>query len=836
MAGAHERPKGPRKQQFDARSYTQRLVVPRDADPREEARRAAERKAQDDAGRVPLAPDAPKAVRQGARRTLYETGTGNARRPRRKKKQGLPGPLRFMVLLLGLVLAVGAAFGVYKLLGRVTGSSRAAASAAAPAGAVKGMFVSFADALGAEAPADQDALLDKAHADAAKAKVLGLNALFIQVESEQGALCRVRGWAVADALSGGFWEDLFHKKDALSAYCQAAGEEGLALYAVLDGARWQGGHPDEAKPVARLYKQYPVAGVYVRQAGDTAGAGRYAPLTDFAAGTPEQDPARLLRLVNAGGGQAAGQFFVDTVTAGNAPGAVFEGGALADAESLGLMASALEPVGQTTLLGFSPQQTLAVSYPADGAWTTASVIYLMGTSAAGVPVTINGEAVEAVAAGGSWAKLVELPQIGGNLFTIAQGGSTVNLTVERRAPAGSSGGLTHDGTVEVPAGTSVRLPNLITSLLYDPSNDDKISETARSGAVGLVTACAETVRSGKTTWAYQLSSGDWVLASNTEALGTGQPRANFTGAAAQAVTSLDAAAPGVAATDAQPDGRTEVLSFAGSGTPLAYTNQYAQQNALSLKFYETDFAADFAMTGSSLVKRWEVKPFENGAELVLYFEKPLWGHLVQYADGATRVVLKGAPARGQDPARPLAGVSVLLDAGHGETDSGAQGVAGASGPLEKDLNLADALAAQARLEQLGAKVHMIRTDDTFLSLEQRNDAISRWMPDFFIAVHHNSMAMTVDSTATTGTECYYFYDTGAPLAQTLVETVTGATGRAARGAKWGYYYVTRNTLCPAVLLEVGFVVNPTEYEELAAERTLWATGDAIARSVLACVP
>ena len=94
-------------------------------------------------------------------RDRYETGTGNARRPRRKKKQGLPGPLRFMVLLLGLVLAVGAAFGVYKLLGRVTGSSRAAASAAAPAGAVKGMFVSFADALGAEAPADQDALLDK---------------------------------------------------------------------------------------------------------------------------------------------------------------------------------------------------------------------------------------------------------------------------------------------------------------------------------------------------------------------------------------------------------------------------------------------------------------------------------------------------------------------------------------------------------------------------------------------------------------------------------------------------------------------------------------------------
>lgn len=832
MAGAHERPKGPRKQRFDARSYTQRLVVPRDADPREEARRAAERQAQDYAERIPLSPDAPKAVRRGARRTLYETGTGNARRPRRKKKQGLPGPLRFLVLALGLVLAVGAAFGVYRLLGQVTGG-RTAASAAAPTGAVKGMYLSFADALGAGVPESQDALLDKARADAAKARALGLNALFVQVESEQGALCRVRGWAAADALdTGGFWDKLFHKKDALSAYCQAAGEEGLALYAVLDGARWQGGRPDEAKPVARLYRQYPVAGVYVRQAA----AGRYAPLTDFDTGAPEQDPARLLRLADAGGGQAAGQFFVETVSAGGAPGAVFEGGALADAESLGLMVSALEPVGQTTLLGFSPRQSLALAYPADGAWTTASVIYLMGTSVSGVPVTVNGEAVEAVAAGGSWAKLVELPQIGKNVFTIAQGGSAVTLTVERRAPAGSSTPPAPDGTAEVPAGTFVRLPNLITSLLYDPSSDDNISETARSGAVGLVKACAETVRGNKTTWAYQLTSGDWVLASNTEVLGTGQPRASFTGASAAPVTSLEAPAPGVPAADAQPDGRTEVLSFAGSGTPLAYTNQYAEQNALSLKFCETDLAADFAVTGSSLVKSWEVKPFENGAELVLYFNKPLWGHLIQYADGATRVVLKAAPVRGQDPARPLAGVSVLLDAGHGETDTGAQGVAGAGGPLEKDLNLADALAAKARLEQLGAKVHMIRTDDAFLSLEERNDAISRWMPDFFIAVHHNSMAMTVDSTATTGTECYYFYDSGAPLAQTLVENVTQAAGRPSRGAKWGYYYVTRNTLCPAVLLEVGFVVNPAEYESLAAERTLWATGDAIARSVLACVP
>ena len=52
---------------------------------------------------------------------------------------------------------------------------------------------------------------------------------------------------------------------------------------------------------------------------------------------------------------------------------------------------------------------------------------------------------------------------------------------------------------------------------------------------------------------------------------------------------------------------------------------------------------------------------------------------------------------------------------------------------------------------------------------------------------------------------------------------------------WGYYYVTRNTLCPAVLLETGFMPNPAEFEAVTDETCIWAAGDAIARSVLACV-
>lgn len=67
--------------------------------------------------------------------------------------------------------------------------------------------------------------------------------------------------------------------------------------------------------------------------------------------------------------------------------------------------------------------------------------------------------------------------------------------------------------------------------MYDPSGDGNISETARRGAIAQVAACAETVRNGKTTWAYQLTSGDWVLAYNVQEVEGGA--ASFTGAQAR---------------------------------------------------------------------------------------------------------------------------------------------------------------------------------------------------------------------------------------------------------------------------------------------------------------
>ena len=95
------------------------------------------------------------------------------------------------------------------------------------------------------------------------------------------------------------------------------------------------------------------------------------------------------------------------------------------------------------------------------------------------------------------------------------------------------------------------------------------------------------------------------------------------------------------------------------------------------------------------------------------------GYDVSYAEGQTLLYLRGAPVASRERGRPLTGVTVLLDPGHGGTDVGALGIGGGAGIAEKTINLTLALAVRDRLEQLGATVQMTRSTDETLTLQQR---------------------------------------------------------------------------------------------------------------------
>ena len=237
--------------------------------------------------------------------------------------------------------------------------------------------------------------------------------------------------------------------------------------------------------------------------------------------------------------------------------------------------------------------------------------------------------------------------------------------------------------------------------------------------------------------------------------------------------------------------------------------------------------------------RWEAA--EGGVNLLLTLdEENYWGYDLQYTEGGDLLLsLKEPPRLSATAGKPLEGVTVMVDPGHGNKDCGAYGAAGLYGPAEAELNLAVSLALRDRLEQMGATVIMTReTDDRSVPkivLDERVDMAVEAKPDFFLSVHHNSTGLTRNVTAD-WTVSYYCEPQSETYAANLAAAVTGATDRDTDGEEWGYYYVTRLGFCPAVLFEVGFIPNPSQYEDCTDWETTCETASGLAEGLLRSVP
>ena len=237
--------------------------------------------------------------------------------------------------------------------------------------------------------------------------------------------------------------------------------------------------------------------------------------------------------------------------------------------------------------------------------------------------------------------------------------------------------------------------------------------------------------------------------------------------------------------------------------------------------------------------RWEET--EGGVNLLLTLnEESYWGYDLQYTEeGDLLLSLKEPPKLSATPGKPLEGITVMVDPGHGNKDCGAYGAAGLYGPAEAELNLAVSLAVRDRLEQMGATVIMTReTDDREtpkIVLDERVRMAVDAKPDFFLSIHHNSTGLTKYVSAD-WTVSYYCEDDSETYAANLAAAVTGATDRDTKGEEWGYYYVTRLGFCPAVLFEVGFIPNPEQYEACADWETICETASGLAEGLLRSVP
>ena len=415
---------------------------------------------------------------------------------RRRRRAG-----RVVLFVLAAVLLAALGTGMWLLWPRAM--RRDMPSAAVPQGTLRGLRLSWSypTAAGGLSSGGPE-VLDTLFADAAAyAQAHGLNALFLDVADAELSSIAFRDRAYETWPGAAADDSLFHKYDPLRALCEQASQAGLAVYAVTPELS---GNADWEAALARMQKKYAVAGLYVEGSALFDSISRQAVF--YADEAAFNDPSSL---------------FLASLDTDGFHGAVFDyARCRAQPEAFSVLASALDgSAARPALLEYTPGGTLAVSYPADGAAVYTSACFVMGTSDPAQELLLNGTPVESRGPGGTFGVLVDVAE-GSNVYTLTQGGTSVSVTVNRPAPAGGgSGGPTevpHDDTAEVEPGTPVRIRNWIASLLYDPASDGNISETVRQGAVATVAACTETLRGGKRTWAYQLASGDFVLAYNAE--------------------------------------------------------------------------------------------------------------------------------------------------------------------------------------------------------------------------------------------------------------------------------------------------------------------------------
>ncbi len=168
---------------------------------------------------------------------------------------------------------------------------------------------------------------------------------------------------------------------------------------------------------------------------------------------------------------------------------------------------------------------------------------------------------------------------------------------------------------------------------------------------------------------------------------------------------------------------------------------------------------------------------------------------------------------------------VVVDAGHGGRDVGAVG----NGVFEKDIVLAMSLRLGQRLQRLGFAVVYTRTTDVEIDLEPRVEMASRVQGDVFISMHANSLAARSQSVS--GVETFYAprSQVGQELATLVQSEIIAATRAVDRGAKTARFFVLVRTPMPSILVETGFVTNPTEAANLNTPAYQERIAEAIAR-------
>lgn len=202
-----------------------------------------------------------------------------------------------------------------------------------------------------------------------------------------------------------------------------------------------------------------------------------------------------------------------------------------------------------------------------------------------------------------------------------------------------------------------------------------------------------------------------------------------------------------------------------------------------------------------------------------YYDKKLIKNEQRHADGKYLLIIKlrekQLPADVSIPLPYVKGKIIVIDPGHGGSDSGA---IGPDHIMEKTVTLAVSKKLYNLLIDNGATVKMTRMidKDVFAPNDSARDElqarvdVAENLPgtDIFVCIHANSFT----SPSANGTETYYCAGSSKSklLAQDVQDNLVAANGLYNRGISTANFYVLKHTSMPAILTELAFISNPRE--------------------------
>lgn len=276
----------------------------------------------------------------------------------------------------------------------------------------------------------------------------------------------------------------------------------------------------------------------------------------------------------------------------------------------------------------------------------------------------------------------------------------------------------------------------------------------------------------------------------------------------------------------------ERLVLSGSVSP-SFIVENAENGNFTIRLIDTATATPPAINSRFFSA---IQLTQEGGDLLITLtkgENNYFGYNVSYSGSDTILSFYSPPVASTQQYRPLLGTVVVLDPGHGGEDTGALGVAGTTGPSEKDANLYVALLTRRLLEGLGADVRMTReTTEEFTTIYDRVRFTEAQDADFFLSMHHNSVDERVDANTREGVWVYYYNDVSSDLSDVFLKNLSTASGRKPMGRENAWYVVCRNTLAPSLLLEMGFMPNPKEYEEICNSSIMQQVAKAACQSLV----